>query len=73
MREPRLKRYDGGPTHPVKGAVGLSLRDWFAGQTLSGLLQGRSLDFALSLEGANKLASAAYTVADAMLEWREQQ
>ena len=71
-------RNDGGQAFPVSvaysphsgmvnGFTGMTLRDWFAGQALAGLLA-----FPGTLHGSpNKtpkaLASAAYDIADAML------
>jgi hypothetical protein len=62
---------DGGPTYPVvvpsEGAVweyGMTLRDWFAGQALAGLL-------AHTGESERNRAVAAYRYADAMLRARE--
>lgn len=63
---------DGGPAFPVASAeaqqleFGMSLRDWFAGQALVGLLS--QTDRAVS---ANGIAVEAYIVADAMLAARE--
>ena len=63
---------DGGPAFPVSlelylGASlsGMTLRDWFAGQALAGMLANGG---AVSWEGD---ATNAYTVADAMLEARK--
>jgi hypothetical protein len=65
---------DGGPAFPTEwiligmpdeSRLGMSLRDWFAGQALAGLVaqptMGRVID----------TASIAYRVADAMLAARE--
>lgn len=68
---------DGGPAFPsdlmlTKGVVaskpygGMSLRDWFAGQALAGMLAGEG---ATTWEGD---ASNAYKVADAMIAARGQ-
>jgi len=46
--------------------TGMSLRDWFAGQALVGLLQVGSKDSALGF------AERAYIIADAMLKVREE-
>ncbi|HEX8418541.1 MAG TPA: hypothetical protein VF638_00855 [Sphingomonas sp.] len=46
----------------------MTLRDWFAGQALTGMLGGSG-----RLQEANVFAGAAYHVADAMLLAREQQ
>ncbi len=75
---------DGGqafPTHPILYssadqhlAQGMSLRDWFAGQALAGLVQLRAIHEAARDAGepAEALtAQAAYQYADAMLEARK--
>lgn len=71
---------DGGPAFPMPGHVdaegslvwGLSQRDWFAGQALSGIIAhdfGADGDF-LHSEGPRGAARWAYLMADAMLEAR---
>lgn len=67
---------DGGPAFPVPdshhangqvqyGANGMTLRDWFAGQALAGLLA------ATDLSGTHALyAEESYEFADAMLKAR---
>ena len=73
---------DGGPAFPVPtdprrpnirggGAMdGMSLRDWFAGQTLA---MGGTLLHSNSGSGyTNELAKWCYKVADAMLKAREE-
>lgn len=71
------ERSDGGPAFPrplseSSGSIipslygaqhGMSLRDWFAGQALSGLL-------ASGLREAGRAATDAYEIADAMLNER---
>jgi len=59
---------DGGTAFPSTDAygfvsVGLSLRDWFAGQALQGLLAARN--------NCHNSAHDAYLVADMMLDLRE--
>jgi hypothetical protein len=63
---------DGGPAFPVvvpsEGAVweyGMTLRDWFAGQALMGMMLGARRG------GAMMLARECYEMADAMLAARE--
>jgi hypothetical protein len=63
---------DGGPAFPIpygqvmsEDGKGMTLRDWFAGQALAGLLANGG---AVSWEDD---ATNAYTVADAMIEARK--
>lgn len=59
---------NGGAAFP--GGEGMSLRDWFAGHALAGLLVGR--DFGLMNEALEReIAEKAYDLADAMLTDRE--
>lgn len=55
-----------GPAFPVDlgdmTTIGMSLRDWFAGQALGGIL---------TRGGGPKVASEAYAVADAMIKARK--
>jgi hypothetical protein len=55
-----------GPDGKVEMSTGMSLRDWFAGKALEGLLAGRGATH--SYEGR---ACDAYKYADAMLKARE--
>jgi hypothetical protein len=75
---------DGGPAFPVPGStatdIGMTLRDWFAGQALAGILNGcmGTTGFgevsAYSRGPCNSAAAdRAYAVADAMLKAREVQ
>jgi hypothetical protein len=60
---------DGGPAFPrpmVAAAPGMTLRDWFAGQALAGLLRD-----GIDVFGINVTANDAYKMADAMLRARE--
>lgn len=74
---------DGGPAFPQDGtalkfpdyaSAGMSLRDWFAGQALAGLIGDQSFRaYARSHAGKSGPAihaEAAYQVADAMLAER---
>ena len=47
---------------------GMSLRDYFAGQALTGMLAGRNPNVAYTPEGA---AERAYSIADAMMTERD--
>jgi hypothetical protein len=49
------------------GNHGMTLRDWFAGQALAGLM---SRDFGVTHDKCAVLADIAYTFADAMLDKR---
>ena len=69
---------DGGPAFPTDGesqigpsnwhVEGMSLRDYFAGQALAGLMAMPSLD--LKANNA-QLAGVAYSLADAMIAERD--
>ncbi len=70
--------YDGGPAFPETRWdndkrkdiqwQGMTLRDWFAGQALAGLLSDHTRSGRLVV-----YADVAYEMADAMLEAREEQ
>ena len=70
---------DGGPVFPVTheqelyGTSGMSLRDWFAGQALAGLLAGGFADTVPhdSPDGGSTAAAFAYQYAHAMLKERQ--
>lgn len=63
---------DGGPAFPSHGSMGevthegMSLRDWFAGQALAGLLAA-DVESGWAMEAA---AKTAYRYADAMMQAR---
>jgi hypothetical protein len=61
---------DGGKAFP-SGSYdkGMSLRDWFAGQALVGLLSGQFAEW--SRDNFSALPVEAYGIADAMLAARE--
>jgi hypothetical protein len=48
--------------------TGMTLRDYFAGQALTGMLAGRDPNVAFTPEGA---AERAYSIADAMMTERD--
>lgn len=63
---------DGGPAFPVTQAdwddddfSGMTLRDWFAGQALAGLVQNGKY-------ASGQIADAAYSFADSMLAARKE-
>ncbi len=71
---------DGGPAFPVPDpawANGMTLRDWFAGQAIQGLLIARAaaIDHGSQPrtreEEVSSASDAAYIVADAMLAERQ--
>lgn len=72
---------DGGPAFPrmpnplnIEGERGMSLRDYFAGQALMGLLSGND-DYTNVPVGEgvhNHVAKNCYAFADAMLKAREE-
>jgi len=62
---------NGGPAFPIETtatpwAEGMTLRDWFAGQALAGMLA-----HGIGPSGPADVAWAAYQAADAMLEARK--
>lgn len=72
--------YDDGRTeHQYPGSPGMSLRDWFAGQALQGILAGGSGWNSVSAEvmrnegiwGDVSTTEIAYRFADAMIAARE--
>lgn len=71
---------DGGPAFPTPepqiyvDRLGMSLRDWFAGQALAGILGSGEFLSADGLwvgNGALPTAEAAYLLADAMIAARK--
>jgi hypothetical protein len=62
------KTDDGGPAFPSEDAnnwyIGMSLRDYFAGQAITWV--GNTVDYST----ADQLAAMAYNVADALLRER---
>jgi hypothetical protein len=64
-----MSKEDGGPAFPRMGVEGMTLRDWFAGQALVGLIvEGR-----YKRAGASPTTSDAYILADCMLDRRASQ
>lgn len=71
-----VKHEDGGPAFPLQsigpdfasGYCGMSLRDWFAGQALSGIVSLGGDGFSLSEQDS---ARWAYKYADAMMSERD--
>ena len=60
------QKNDGGPAFPHQFVKGMSLRDWFAGQVLNGLILDPQLG-----QSILTLVSSAYRISDAMLAARE--
>ncbi len=58
---------DGRVWHQYQASVGMTLRDWFAGQALVGILA----DGAMVRKPPSDIAKMAYVFADAMLAERE--
>ena len=59
---------DGGPAFPLpSGHPGMTLRDWFAGQALAGMLDFKTAE----TEEDDWLARIAYGIADAMIAERD--
>jgi hypothetical protein len=71
-----MTKNEGGPAFPGNIGIydpGMSLRDWFAGQSIAGLLFMVSAGkHDLMHHGHKGLAEEAYRVADAMLKARKQ-
>lgn len=82
------KREDGGPAFPVHGGYdgddprngilggGMTLRDWFAGQALPGVVRQCANDLSFGMpDGISSIeelfARNSYRIADAMLKARE--
>ena len=70
------KPKDGGPAFPnYYGNPGMSLRDYFAGQALAGILAdpGRHGFNESHAECEFIIVEDAYILADAMITWREKE
>jgi hypothetical protein len=71
------KPNDGGPAFPSDrfSELGMSLRDYFAGQALAGILADpeRHGFNELHAECEFTIAEDAYILADAMIIWREKE
>ena len=63
------KRHDDGQAFPAghMGHLGMSLRDWFAGQALAGILAGGFADTVPHDDVECPAVTFAYQYADAML------
>ena len=65
---------DGGPAFPASNHMGqnlgMSLRDWFAGQALMGIIAAEEPLEQESLAMPDATAKWAYNMADAMIAWR---
>ena len=67
---------DGGPAFPIDDFaknqhLGISIRDWFAGQALNGAIAGAlKVQFVQGMEVQEALAFACYIYADAMIAER---
>jgi len=59
----------GGPAFPIGSNAGMSLRDWFAGQAMQGLIEATVGPE--TVWTPDELAESAYVMADAMLSQRE--
>ncbi len=71
-----MTKGDGGPAFPrghESGSDGMTLRDWFAGQALAGILAGRFGDTIPhdDVGGGRDAAFFAYLYADARLAARK--
>jgi hypothetical protein len=76
MNEMTETRQDGGPAFPRydydarRTQNGMSLRDWFAGQALSGFLANSRLGVLSEENPEGQIAMSAYALADAMIKER---
>ena len=61
--------FDDMATRSRQVYTGMSIRDWFAGKAMQGLLADRSWEAATTYQ----VAGFAYTLADAMLKERSKQ
>lgn len=82
-----MDKKDGGPAFPaelvterVGGQItrwstykGMSLRDWFAGMAMQGLLSNPALVDVVTKDSENWIASKARSQADAMIAEREKE
>ncbi len=71
-----MSKTDGGPAFPYdnadEGHAGMSLRDWFAGMAMQGLLSGYELGKGdQDIDWDKIIAKEAYKTADAMLKEKE--
>lgn len=62
----------GGPAfpHPLEGSNGMSLRDYFAGQALTGVLTNLASMTPYMRSNVEQFAKDCYIMADAMLKQR---
>ena len=58
-------------TFVTGGHSGMTLRDWFAGKALAGILSTDPVDGGSLDDAAKALAVGVYAIADAMLEARK--
>ncbi len=71
-----MARNDGGPACPVIAGHtvythGMTLRDWFAGQALGGLIQGYATAYGSPTSAPDEVVREAFNYADAMIAARE--
>jgi hypothetical protein len=74
-----MNKHDNPPAFPCVHdkhlQEGMTLRDWFAGQALAGLMSNANIPFAPDYAECEpaQIADASYCIADAMLAERERQ
>lgn len=67
---PRPEERDGDGCGLREGSDGMSLRDWFAGQALTGIIADGFVDYE-NAGWEQRISSSAFFIADAMLKARE--
>lgn len=65
-----MSKEDGGPAFPTPARYGMTLRDWFAGQALAGIIAAAAHPDNTDLPRRDDTSVIAYAYADAMLKAR---
>lgn len=74
-----MSKDDGGPAYPREdyqggggGQTGMSLRDWFAGQAMAGMMAFNGSLLGRTTKSPEVVAALAYEYADEMIKTRGQ-